>query len=201
MFSLNKSREKPPPKALQWKIVTDINYCSWCTFKSVFNHKEIFFDFLPLNTRKMLRLNLLLCLRNFFNAKKFTRAKKNIRDSIEWRLIAEMLWYVQKEEISKCETINSESMCTLIKAKWRKNLDKETRNLFYHFQALFWKMISHAFVPCLTLKNLHCGCLGKNGGEKISATINHNTKNSFHLISKSCSLQIDNAFGAVREGS
>lgn len=44
-----------------------------------------------------------------------------------------------KGEILNCETINSESMCTLIKAKWRKNLDKKTRNLFYHFSGVILK--------------------------------------------------------------
>ena len=147
----------------------------------------------------MLRLNLLLGVWGISLMLRNLPAQRHKKDSIEWRVIARCFSLVcAKGEILNCETINSESMCILIKAKWRKNLDNKTRNLFYHFQALFWKMISHAFVPCLTLKNLHCGCLVKNRREEILGTINHNTKNSFHLISKSCSLQIDNAFSAVR---
>lgn len=86
----------------------------------------------------MLRLNLLLRVRNFFNAENLPARKIQLNGELSQDVSGSLFFRnVHAEKILNCETINSESMCILIKAKWRRNLDKATRNLFYHFQALF----------------------------------------------------------------
>lgn len=105
------------------------------------------------NLLLLLNLNLLLCVWGISLMLEFTRAPA-IQLTGELSQDVSCLWYALGK-IALAKQKNNESMCILIKAKWRRNLDKETRNLFYHFQALFWKMI-HMF-PCLALKNLYCG--------------------------------------------
>jgi hypothetical protein len=64
------------------------------------------------------------------------------------------------------------------------------RNLFYHFSGVILK---NDFT-CLTLKNLYCA--RKESAARHLSSHNkaqHETNSSPHLISKSCSLQIDNA--------
>lgn len=49
-------------------------------------------------------------------------------------------WYAQaSRDVLNCETINSESMWILIKAKWRKNRDKTTRIYFIISRRYFEK--------------------------------------------------------------
>lgn len=74
--------------------------------------------------------------------------------------------------ILNCETINSESMCILIKKKKeeknrRRNgekilIRKRAKIYFIIFRRYFEKWFHMLVVACLTLKNLHCG-LGREG--------------------------------------
>lgn len=50
---------------------------------------------------------------------------------------------MQRKEILKYETINSESMCILLKAKWRNNRDKHPVKFILSFSGVILKNDSH----------------------------------------------------------